>query len=720
MTENPERPRVPYERTYVQNVGPDGWGVQSTNATINVYGSRLPAIEELPAPAELDPAWLMEQPSRLLDARSRIVPFVGREAELERLRQWRDANGPRLSVLLLHAPGGQGKTRLALEFAERSRGRTGPGPSAARPWHVLHAGFQGAPPGPFPSGNDVAPPGDAAGVLLVVDYADRWAHSELERLLTSPVLHQQTPTRVLLVGRTVRWFAALRAELGDRRAAADDLRLPSLAEDRLRMFTAARDRYADSALYGVADPVSIQPPASLGRRDFGLPLNLQMAALVAVDARKNGTAPSLSEPHQLSAYLLDRERLAWQRLVDAGRHGQDYRTGQSVMAKTVFTAVLTGAVGHGTGKRALRRLALPEPHDHLLDDHRFCYPPADRATVLEPLYPDRLAEDFLGLLTPGHDISSYEPDPWANDAPATLTATPAGPTPGVTAEEDLRAVIAPRAVTFLASAAARWAHLGKEILYPLLCRDPGLAIAAGSSALTALAALGDPGGPDETGDGALDPDLLAVLEAVETLLPEGSDVDLDIGILAVMEGRARPAGRPATARPRARRSSTSASPSGACNGSRRPPPYGSGPWASSEGPATAAVREWRGPAWAPLWRSRTVPAMPSQPASRPSRRSATPASRARKRCSRASSAPVSPQRAGMPSPPPPTCVRPSSTNVWGTAPRRARPCAMSASPWRTRGSTRRRSPGTRGPRRSSTRHVTTRTRPTSCAGWPEP
>ncbi|MEU2681291.1 tetratricopeptide repeat protein [Streptomyces sp. NPDC007107] len=205
------------------------------------------------------------------------------------------------------------------------------------------------------------------------------------------------------------------------------------------------------------------------------------------------------------------------------------------MAKTVFTAVLTGAVGHGTGKRALRKLGLPEPHDHLLDDHRFCYPPADRATVLEPLYPDRLAEDFLGLLTPGHDISSDEPDPWANDAPATLTATSAEPTPGVTAEEDLRAVIAPRAVIFLASAAARWAHLGKDVLYPLLRRDPGLAIAAGSSALTTLAALGDPGGPDETGDGALDPDLLAALEAVETLLPQGSDVDLDIGILAVME-----------------------------------------------------------------------------------------------------------------------------------------------------------------------------------------
>ncbi|MFD8817756.1 hypothetical protein ACFV23_41285, partial [Streptomyces sp. NPDC059627] len=313
MTEDPESPRVPDAWTYVQNVGPDGWGVQSANATINVYGSRLPAVEGLPLPAVPDPAWLMEQPSRLLDARSRIVPFVGREAELERLRQWRDADGPRLSVLLLHAPGGQGKTRLALEFAERSRGRARPDTPAAPPWHVLHAGFQGASPGPFPSADGVAPPGEAAGVLLVVDYADRWAHSELERLLSTPVLNQPRPTRVLLIGRTVRWFAALRAELGDRRAAADDLLLPSLAGDRLRMFTAARDRYAGTDLYGVPDTAGIRPPASLDQSDFGLPLNLQMAALVAVDARKNGTAPSgIDEPHQLSAYLLDRERLAWQ------------------------------------------------------------------------------------------------------------------------------------------------------------------------------------------------------------------------------------------------------------------------------------------------------------------------------------------------------------------------------------------------------------------------
>ncbi|THA75786.1 tetratricopeptide repeat protein [Streptomyces sp. A0592] len=514
------------EPRYEQHVAAGAVAAQGPNATATVnhyYGTRLPAIDALPAPAAPDTAWLMAQPSRLLDARSHVVPFIGRTAELERLRQWRDARDARLSVLLLHAPGGQGKTRLATEFAELSRS---PGLPAAERWDVLQAGFRGGLPGPAPS-----PSAGGAGVLLVVDYADRWAYSELEQLLADPVLHQQRPTRVLLIGRTVRWFAALRGELADRRADAGDLLLPSLDEDRLRMFTAARDRYGASDLYGLPDPADVEPPASLGRRDFGLTLNLHMAALVSVDARARGKRLSLAEPHELSAYLLDREYRAWQRLFDAGGQGQDYRTRPAIMAKTVFTAALTGAVDHDTGLAALRSLDLPGHPQDLLLDHRFCYPPSERELVLEPLYPDRLAEDFLGLLTPGHDVSAYDPDPWTSGVPAALL------------NGELRPTVSPRAVTFLASAADRWHHIGERVLYPLLRAQPGIAIAAGSPALTALAALADTratgaGGAAERGGAAaqrIPPSLLAALEAVESHLPSGRHADLDSGILAVIE-----------------------------------------------------------------------------------------------------------------------------------------------------------------------------------------
>ncbi|NUT53406.1 MAG: hypothetical protein HOV94_39895, partial [Saccharothrix sp.] len=335
------------------------------------HATRRHAVEDFPVPGPLDTRWLMAQPSRLLDARSQVVPFQHRDDELRQLAGWRDADDARLSVLLLHAPGGQGKTRLAAELAARSDS-----------WSVRQATLGAAAPLQPGTGGD--------GVLLIVDYADRWAHSELLGLF-SELLVTPRPVRVLLVGRSVRWFAALRGELADHRVPTADLALPHLAADRRAVFTAARDRYAAPELYDLSEVDDIEPPSSLEDPDFGLVLSLHTAALVAVDARSRGQIPP-SDPHELSAYLLDREYMAWQRLHDASRQGTDYRTPPSVMARTVFTSVLTGPTSHQAGERALSSLNLPEHPQRLLLDHRLCYPPVDRTTVLEPLHPDRLAE----------------------------------------------------------------------------------------------------------------------------------------------------------------------------------------------------------------------------------------------------------------------------------------------------------------------------------------
>lgn len=53
----------------------------------------------------------------LLGWQSRWVPLLGREAALAELMAWRDQAFP-LSIKLLSAPGGAGKTRLAAEFSE--------------------------------------------------------------------------------------------------------------------------------------------------------------------------------------------------------------------------------------------------------------------------------------------------------------------------------------------------------------------------------------------------------------------------------------------------------------------------------------------------------------------------------------------------------------------------------------------------------------------------
>ena len=177
----------------------------------------------------------------------------------------------------------------------------------------------------------------------------------------------------------------------------------------------------------------------------------------------------------LSAYLLDRERKHWTLLYENRIEGLDFQTPPSVMNHVTFTAALTGATTHPRGTTILNSLNLELPPGRLLTDHATCYPPAEPGTVLEPLYPDRLAEDFLALMMPGHP-ADYPAQSWAASTATMLLAR----------HGDQRAPAdwTPRAVTFLASAAHRWPHLGLDYLFPLLLDDPQLAVDAGSAALT--------------------------------------------------------------------------------------------------------------------------------------------------------------------------------------------------------------------------------------------
>jgi len=444
-----------------------------------------------------DSAWLLELPSRLLDARSQVVDFTGRNQEIHELSEWRDASHADLSVRLLHGPGGQGKTRLATRFAELSD-RAG--------WTVVQARYD-ATSAPM-TDNTAGIRAQARGVLMIVDYADRWPHSDLLRLFVDPLIHQGMPARVLLLGRSVQWWPAMRGELAELRAATGDLLLGQLASTpqvRKEVFDAARDQFAE--LLGVDNTDRIRPPGALDDASYGLVLALHMAALVAVDACSRGQRPP-TDPEALAAYLLDREYMNWRRLYDSRVHGEEFQTPPSVMARTVFTAVLTGPARYTMGGTVLKNLEL-EPPQRILTDHRVCYPPTDRATVLEPLYPDRLAEDFLGLLLPGHNVTGYDPDPWASDAPTRLLTRDTNSKPPT---------FAPRTITVLAAAATRWPHAA-ERLNAILAADPALAVDAGSAALTALA---DAPTVDD-----------AVLGAIEECFPEHRHVNLDPGIAAV-------------------------------------------------------------------------------------------------------------------------------------------------------------------------------------------
>jgi tetratricopeptide (TPR) repeat protein len=496
--------------------------VQDGDQYVYVYGGDPPYwVSLFPlAPLPPSPGRVARAPSRLLAARHQVVAFTGRLAELDRLAGWRDDRAE-VSVRLVHGPGGQGKTRLAARFAHES---------AAAGWTVA-AATHGSDPSAQVAARRAGGPAQlqvaGQGLLLVVDYAERWPTQDLLRLVADHLGAGGGRVRVLLAARPAgSWWTGLAYQL-DKAGIddVDDLALPGLAEDpagRAGIFTAAVTAFAP--YLQVADPDRVPVPARLEHDPaYASVLTVHMAALAAVDAHRRGQAPPV-DAAAVSRYLLDRERDHWDTLHTTGR----VTTGPLQLGRAVYVAALTRALPHDPAVTALARARVastPETASQVLADHALAYPPTTPGTCLQPLYPDRLAEDFLALTTPGHPCDHGQAaDPWAatavthlltGDQPTgTDTGTGADTGPGRPLPDYTRA-----ALTMLIEAAARWPHLAERVLYPLLTDRPGLAPAAGGAALTRLAGL--PG---------IDPDLLA---AIQAHLPDGRHVDLDPAAAAI-------------------------------------------------------------------------------------------------------------------------------------------------------------------------------------------
>ncbi|MFG2539396.1 tetratricopeptide repeat protein [Streptomyces sp. NPDC048511] len=493
-----------------------GFAYGVIGADLHVLGNGMPLYllgkwsPAAPAPTQ----WLRELPSRMLNARNAVVGFSGRHDERRSLHAWL-AEDARLSMRWLHGVGGQGKTRLADQLALEA---------GAGGWQTVVATHG---PGAVvrSASHDLRSNGHT-GLLIIVDYADRWPLSHLNWLFSNSLLRQPgLPVRVLLLARTDDAWLPVAEAAAEQGAATSRQRLdplPATVAARTEMFSAARDGFAQH--YGLADPPTVVPAVSLDSPGMGLTLALHVAALVAVDAHVSGRrAPA--DMAGLTVYLLDREHAHWSRMADDGTHhvgatGGALRTPPEVMNHTVFVASLTGPQTHDRGMAVLRGSGIHDASDRadqILADHALCYPAAQPGdgTVLEPLYPDRLAEDFLALTLPGHSVTDYPAQAWAASTSRLLT---------VRDEEGSAPAHLARALTFLASAATpdRWPHLTGYV-EEILRTDPLLALDAGGAALTALAAA-------ELGT--------EVLEAIEERLPPGSHTDLDTGIAALVHGLA--------------------------------------------------------------------------------------------------------------------------------------------------------------------------------------
>ncbi|MCD9904648.1 tetratricopeptide repeat protein, partial [Streptomyces sp. MT29] len=185
------------------------------------------------------------------------------------------------------------------------------------------------------------------------------------------------------------------------------------------------------------------------------------------------------------------------------------------MAQAVYTATLTGPLSYPDGLAALQQVGIDSSQHsgRILKDHALCYPASTQDTVLEPLYPDRLGEDFLALTTPGHH-ASYSADPWAATAAERLLARQ---------DSTLAHAWTRSTLTVLIETAHRWDHIATSLLYPLLRNQPALALEAGGAALARIAEIPD-----------VDP---AVLQAIEIHLPD-RHIDLDAGIATLAQSLA--------------------------------------------------------------------------------------------------------------------------------------------------------------------------------------
>ncbi len=175
----------------------------------------------------------------LLDPTHQVVPFHGREPELDALVAWRDSPVPQASKLV-HAPAGAGKTRLLRHFADQL-------------WDD-----------------------DVHGRLLVVDDADHRTWQEVFEQLQDTLRHGPERTRVLLASRiTGWWWSSTRQRIADFDHEVTDLALPPSLEHRAESFTLACQHFAKQL--DVATPDG--PPPNIADETV---LDLHMAALTAV------------------------------------------------------------------------------------------------------------------------------------------------------------------------------------------------------------------------------------------------------------------------------------------------------------------------------------------------------------------------------------------------------------------------------------------------------
>jgi tetratricopeptide (TPR) repeat protein len=319
--------------------------------------------------------------ARLLDARRELVSFVGRRGELAALQGW--CEGDDVDRLrLVTGPGGVGKTRLAVELADRMK---------ERGWVSERIAD-----GQEPVAIAVLRALTRARALLVVDYAE--TRVGLRQMLTMLASEQGARVRVLLLARAAGdWWEQLGAgepAVWDlvQAAGSAQLRLsPSVAADLSDADVIARAVRSFARELGFPErTVEIYSDMGASQRRV---LDLHAAALVAVLAEV-GDGVVRVDVRTVLEELLRHERHFWYESARAFGlfEGPDGLTA-AVLRQIVAAACLLGAASHEEACLLPGRVPGMAPSARIADWLRLLYPPDPGGREwIGFVQPDRLAE----------------------------------------------------------------------------------------------------------------------------------------------------------------------------------------------------------------------------------------------------------------------------------------------------------------------------------------
>jgi nucleoside phosphorylase len=374
-------------------------------------------FDDLLSPGTLPLPARVPAPSVLLNARYAVVP-------------WHEAGRSEVALRLLYAEGGVGKTRLAIEWVSRRRGR----------YDI--AGF-------------LAPVldnrwlerlcGRGASVIIIIDYAE--SRADLEAVLFRVAAFAEATTgprcrvRVLLLARSDGdwWKALLQRHLAIAALQGrEPLKLLSLAAtpiDREAVFAEALEAFAARR----GGPAALSSQIGLDGTRFERVLYLHMAALAAVEGvaaemppgTTTSTAKSASDASSLMDEILAHEERFWTcQATDRSGAMMDLALARQLVA----AATLRGGVATKQEARELCERLEGRPRDReddaLLGLLHEIYDVAERDCYLSGLEPDLLGEGIvLRVAAPPPGAGDPAGDRWidrvvvaGDDAHAVLSA----------------------------------------------------------------------------------------------------------------------------------------------------------------------------------------------------------------------------------------------------------------------------------------------------------